>query len=164
MPAVQSQRAATNGRNSGIVEEPPVEGIASIEKHPKPYSSSAAQALPFLIVFCLLSPTLPLLESISTTVASLQNSHGGASAAPTFQAAGHAAALPAYLMPDRKPKNFADRLMRVLLNDAAPDTLWWVGNGKAVAFHPKNLKKGTLLLTHFKTKDYNAFIRNCNRW
>jgi HSF-type DNA-binding len=94
-----------------------------------------------------------------TTAASL-------SAAPTLQAAGHTAGqlLPAYLMPDRKPKNFADRLMRVLLNDVAPDTLWWVGDGTAVAFHPKNLKKGTLLGTHFKTKDYNAFIRNCNRW
>jgi HSF-type DNA-binding len=96
----------------------------------------------------------------------VQDSHGGASAASTLQAAGDTAGqqVPAYLMPDRKPKNFADRLMRVLLNDAAPDILWWVGDGKAVAFHPKNLKKGTLLQTHFKTKDYNAFIRNCNRW
>ena len=32
--------------------------------------------------------------------------------------------LPTHLLPHRKPKNFADRLMRVLLNGEGGDTLW----------------------------------------
>ena len=111
------------------------------------------------------------LRITATRVASLHGrgairADGGDGAGPPLQEVDIAAApvLPSNVLPHRKPKNFADRLMRVLLNDVAPDSLWWVGDGKAVAFHSKNLTKGDLLQTHFKTKDYNAFIRNCNRW
>lgn len=87
-----------------------------------------------------------------------------AGVAPFQWSGGDDGRIPAHLMPHRKPKNFADRLMRVLLNGGAPDTLWWVADGKAVAVHARNLKRGNLLETHFKIKHYNAFIRNCNRW
>ena len=66
--------------------------------------------------------------------------------------------------PHRKPKNFAERLMKVLREEISQDTIWWIGDGKAVAIHTKNLKQGNLLTEHFKVKDYTVFIRNCNRW
>lgn len=67
-------------------------------------------------------------------------------------------------MPIKKCKNFAERLMRVLHLGIGNDTIWWIGEGKAIAVHTRNLKKGTLLADNFKVKDYSVFIRNCNRW
>lgn len=67
-------------------------------------------------------------------------------------------------MPYKKCKNFAERLMRVLNLGIGSDTIWWIGEGKAVAIHTRNLKAGTLLADEFKVKDYSVFIRNCNRW
>lgn len=64
----------------------------------------------------------------------------------------------------RKPKNFAERLMRVLQNGIGQDTLWWVGDGKAIGIHSRNLRRGDMLSEHFNVKDYSVFIRNCNRW
>jgi HSF-type DNA-binding len=64
----------------------------------------------------------------------------------------------------RKAKNFAERLMHVLKDGIGKDTVWWVGDGKAVAIHTRNLKDGDLLSQHFRVKDYSVFIRNCNRW
>jgi hypothetical protein len=67
-------------------------------------------------------------------------------------------------MPYKKCKNFAERLMRVLHFGIGKDTIWWIGEGKAIAIHTRNLKKGNMLSDHFKVKDYSVFIRNCNRW
>jgi tRNA pseudouridine-54 N-methylase len=64
----------------------------------------------------------------------------------------------------RKAKNFAERLMHVLQDGIGKDTVWWVGEGKALAIHTRNLKEGDLLSEHFRVKDYSVFIRNCNRW
>jgi HSF-type DNA-binding len=66
--------------------------------------------------------------------------------------------------PERKAKNFAERLMHVLEHKIGSDTVWWVGEGKAVAIHARNLKESDLLSQHFRVKDYSVFIRNCNRW
>ena len=66
--------------------------------------------------------------------------------------------------PQRKAKNFAERLMHVLQGQIGTDTVWWVGEGKAVAIHTRNLKDGDMLTQHFRVKDYGVFIRNCNRW
>jgi len=67
-------------------------------------------------------------------------------------------------MPCKKCKNFAERLMRVLHLGIENETIWWIGEGKAIAIHTRNLKKGNMLLEHCKVKDYSVFIRNCNRW
>lgn len=74
-----------------------------------------------------------------------------------------AAAAPAKLSYP-KPKNFAERLMNALERDIASESVWWVGEGKAIALHPNNLKKCPELTEYFKAKDYSGFIRNCNRW
>lgn len=66
--------------------------------------------------------------------------------------------------PHRKPKNFAERLMKVLQSEIGTDTVWWLGDGKAVAIHSRNLRRGKMLQEHFKVKDFSVFIRNCNRW
>ena len=66
--------------------------------------------------------------------------------------------------PYRQAKNFAERLMRVVQDGIAADSLWWVGNGKGVAIHKKNLRKSPVLASHFNIKDYNVFSRNLNRW
>jgi HSF-type DNA-binding len=66
--------------------------------------------------------------------------------------------------PHRKPKNFAERLMRVLQDGIGQDTIWWVGDGKAIGIHSRNLRRGDMLSEHFNVKDYSVFIRNCNRW
>ncbi|CAB9524193.1 HSF-type DNA-binding [Seminavis robusta] len=63
-----------------------------------------------------------------------------------------------------KPKNFAERMMNALEKGIASESIWWVGDGKAVALHPKNLKMSSSLTEYFKAKDYSGFIRNCNRW
>ena len=62
------------------------------------------------------------------------------------------------------PKNFAERLMFALEKGMGADVIKWAGDGRAVAIHPKKLKKDTVLETHFRVKNYGAFIRNCNRW
>jgi hypothetical protein len=62
------------------------------------------------------------------------------------------------------PKNFAERLMHVMEAEMAPDSIWWVSDGKAVALHPKRLKKGTILKSHFQANKYSSFLRNFNRW
>lgn len=74
-----------------------------------------------------------------------------------------AAAAPAKLSYP-KPKNFAERLMNALERDIASESVWWVGEGKAIALHPNSLKKCPELTEYFKAKDYSGFIRNCNRW
>lgn len=65
---------------------------------------------------------------------------------------------------EKKPKNFAERLMRYLQAGGGDNVMWWIGDGKAIAVHTKNLRKGDLLSSQFKVKDYQVFIRNCNRW
>ena len=64
----------------------------------------------------------------------------------------------------KKAKNFAERLMRYLQRTGGDDTIWWIGDGKAIAIHTKNLRKGDLMSSYFKVKDYGVFVRNCNRW
>ena len=54
--------------------------------------------------------------------------------------------------------------MRYLQAGGGDDVMWWVGDGKAIAIHTKNIRKGDLLSRQFKVKDYPVFIRNCNRW
>ena len=62
------------------------------------------------------------------------------------------------------PKNFAERLMFALEKGMGSDVINWQGEGRAVAIHPKKLKKDPILEDHFRVKNYGAFIRNCNRW
>lgn len=62
------------------------------------------------------------------------------------------------------PKNFAERLLLALEKGMSSDVVKWAGEGRAVAIHPKKLKKDPILEDHFKVKNYGAFIRNCNRW
>lgn len=66
--------------------------------------------------------------------------------------------------PYRKAKNFAERLMIVLQDELAKDSLWWVGNGMGVAIHKKNLKRSPILKSHFNIGDFIVFSRNLNRW
>lgn len=61
------------------------------------------------------------------------------------------------------PKSFAERLMKALESDVAPNCLWWVGEGKGVALHTKSLKEANVLSTHFNVFLYSGFIRNLNR-
>jgi hypothetical protein len=63
-----------------------------------------------------------------------------------------------------EPKNFPQRLMCVLQNRAAISSIWWVGDGKAVALHAKNLQEGTFIETHFQVPDYATFTRMFSRW
>lgn len=62
------------------------------------------------------------------------------------------------------PKNFAERLMFALEKGMGSSVILWAGGGAAVAIHPKKLKKDNILESHFRVKNYGAFIRNCNRW
>ena len=62
------------------------------------------------------------------------------------------------------PKNFAERLMFALEKGMGSEVISWAGEGMAVAIHPKKLKKDSILESHFRVKNYGAFIRNCNRW
>jgi hypothetical protein len=53
------------------------------------------------------------------------------------------------------PKSFAERLMKALEKNIAPQCLWWVGDGKGVALHTKSLKEGDVLENHFKVTQYS---------
>lgn len=62
------------------------------------------------------------------------------------------------------PSNFAERLMHVLDNEIAKESLWWLGNGEAIAVHPEKIKESPVLASHFQGNRYTSFIRNLNRW
>ena len=62
------------------------------------------------------------------------------------------------------PKNFAERLMNVLDSGIISDCIRWASDGKAVALHPKKLRKGTVLQDYFSSSSYSSFLRNFNRW
>ena len=63
------------------------------------------------------------------------------------------------------PGNFAERLMHVLENEIAKDSLWWLGEqGEAVAVHPEKIQDSPVLQSHFQGNRYSSFIRNLNRW
>jgi len=62
------------------------------------------------------------------------------------------------------PKNFAERLMNILDSGVISDCIWWATDGKAVALHPKKLRRGNVLQEHFASNSYSGFLRNFNRW
>lgn len=62
------------------------------------------------------------------------------------------------------PKNFAERLMSAMEMGVAQDSIFWVGDGKAVALHKNSLKKKAVAQTYFKVSNYGALLRNLNRW
>jgi len=63
-----------------------------------------------------------------------------------------------------KPKNFAERLLRLLNSGDSSSSIWWASDGTMVAFYPRNMKHEDILATQLKLKNYNSFIRNLNRW
>lgn len=62
------------------------------------------------------------------------------------------------------PNNFAERLMHVLENGIATDSIYWLGEGESIAVHMKNIKTSPVLDSHFQGNQYSSFIRNLNRW
>ena len=62
------------------------------------------------------------------------------------------------------PSNFAERLMHVLDNEIAKESLWWLGKGEAIAVHPEKIKASPVLASHFQGNRYASFVRNLNRW
>ena len=62
------------------------------------------------------------------------------------------------------PSNFAERLMHVLDNEIAKESIWWLGKGEAIAVHPEKIKASPVLASHFQGNRYTSFIRNLNRW
>lgn len=62
------------------------------------------------------------------------------------------------------PSNFAERLMHVLDNEIAKESLWWLGKGEAIAVHPEKIKASPVLASHFQGNRYTSFVRNLNRW
>ena len=62
------------------------------------------------------------------------------------------------------PNNFPERLFHVLENNIASESLWWLGEGEAVAVHPDKIQESPVLTSHFQGNRYSSFVRNLNRW
>lgn len=63
-----------------------------------------------------------------------------------------------------QPENFPQKLMSILQSGVAFDSIWWVGNGEAVAFHPRNLTETGILQAHFQISDYGTAVKHLTRW
>lgn len=62
------------------------------------------------------------------------------------------------------PGSFSERLMHVLENEITPESLWWLGEGEAIAIHPEKIEASGVLVNQFQGNRYSSFIRNLNRW
>lgn len=96
-----------------------------------------------------------------STAEELSSSRSSQSASRPSESAGEEMA-PTVTYPN--PRSFAERLMFVLESRAAPDTIWWEGDGTIVALHIDNIKTGTILRDHFQGIRYKFFIRYFSRW
>jgi HSF-type DNA-binding len=59
-------------------------------------------------------------------------------------------------------QTFPQRLMEMLENEVAPDSMWWTEDGKAFAMDLK--KFGDVLHHHFQATKYASFTRKLNKW
>jgi hypothetical protein len=62
------------------------------------------------------------------------------------------------------PRNFAERLISALQRGIGTSCLTWIGDGRAIALHSKNIKNSTEFLQHFRLPKYSNLIRSCTRW
>lgn len=62
------------------------------------------------------------------------------------------------------PNSFPEKLFHVLENSIAPESLWWLGEGEALAVHPHKIQTSPVLESYFQGNRYSSFIRNLNRW
>jgi hypothetical protein len=58
---------------------------------------------------------------------------------------------------------FPAQLMDVLQRDVAPDAMWFLPEGEALAFN-KDTFTEKVLDVHFRGMKFNSFVRNMNRW
>ncbi|CAB9531647.1 expressed unknown protein (Partial), partial [Seminavis robusta] len=61
------------------------------------------------------------------------------------------------------PTTFAERVMHILENAIAPNAMWWLQNGEAIAINPEVLSNCGVLASHFHGNRFATFLRTLTR-
>lgn len=56
-----------------------------------------------------------------------------------------------------------DKVMAILLNDEAPDAIWWLQKGTAFAMQKEKFQT-QILDKHFRGNKFKSLVRNLHRW
>lgn len=56
-----------------------------------------------------------------------------------------------------------DKIMGILLNEEAPEAIWWIHNGTAFVMQQEKFQ-AQILDTHFRGNKFKSLVRNLHRW
>ena len=56
-----------------------------------------------------------------------------------------------------------DKIMTILLNEEAPDAIWWLKKGTAFAMQKEKFQE-QILDKHFRGNKFKSLVRNLHRW
>lgn len=56
-----------------------------------------------------------------------------------------------------------DKLMDILMNEEAPEAIWWLQNGTAFAMQNEKFQE-QILDKHFRGNKFKSLVRNLHRW
>lgn len=62
-----------------------------------------------------------------------------------------------------KSKRLPDKMMCVLLNNMAPDAIWWMENGTSFAMQKEKFQT-QILDKYFRGNKFKSMVRNLHRW
>lgn len=63
-----------------------------------------------------------------------------------------------------KTSSFPEKIMELLLGGLAPNAIYWLPEGEAIAVDPDNFKDSTIISKHFRGNKLSSFVRSLNRW
>ena len=63
-----------------------------------------------------------------------------------------------------KAAAFPEKIMELLQGDLAPNAIYWLPEGEAIAVDPDSFKDSTVISKQFRGNKLSSFVRSLNRW